>query len=111
MNERYHKYEESYKRYRDAHKEKMSEIQIIERNKRRFGGMRDNILERDLWRCVSCGMTNEQHIVIFARSITIDHIDGNRNNNKVDNLQTLCLRCHGAKDVKRRKDRLQKRLK
>jgi len=77
-------------------------------SKYRFGGLRDFILERDNWQCVQCGMKQEQHIILFGHSLTIDHIDGkgryseNQNNNP-DNLQTLCLRCHGIKDISRRK--------
>ena len=77
------------------------------KNKLRYGGLRETVLERDNWQCVECGMTNEQHIVIFGRNITLDHIDGNgiyskKPNNTLENLQTLCLRCHGLKDQKRR---------
>lgn len=76
-------------------------------NKNRFGGNRDAVLERDNWQCQECGMTNEQHIVIFGRSITVDHIDGSgryskNKNHEVNNLITLCLKCHGSKDSKRR---------
>lgn len=70
---------------------------------KKYDGNREAVLERDNWQCVKCGMTNEQHIVIFARQITIDHIDGNGRysdnpNNNIENLQTLCCRCHGRKD-------------
>uniref|UniRef100_A0A6M3J1Y1 Putative homing endonuclease n=1 Tax=viral metagenome TaxID=1070528 RepID=A0A6M3J1Y1_9ZZZZ len=73
---------------------------------KRFGGLRDIVLERDDFSCVECDMNNEQHIVIFGRGITVDHIDGNGRysktpNNTLDNLQTLCLRCHGKKDRQR----------
>ena len=73
----------------------------------RFGGNRERVLERDNWQCVKCGMNQEQHIVLFGRSITIDHIDGKgryskEQNNNLENLQTLCLRCHGKKDIQKR---------
>lgn len=68
-----------------------------------FGGNRQKALERDNWQCVECGMNQEQHIVIFGRSLTVDHIDGKGRNSKnpnhrLFNLQTLCCRCHGLKD-------------
>jgi hypothetical protein len=44
-------------------------------------------------------------MVKYNRDITVDHIDGNGRrkpkhlkNNSLDNLQTLCLSCHGKKD-------------
>lgn len=75
--------------------------------KRNFGENGLKALERDNFKCVKCGMTNEEHIKTFRRRITIDHIDGfGRNsktkNNDTSNLQTLCLVCHGKKDIKRR---------
>ena len=79
---------------------------LISLNKKRFGGQRQFILKRDNWSCVNCGMTNKEHIEIFKRQITIDHIDGcGRNsinpNNSKENLQTLCLKCHGKKDFRK----------
>jgi len=67
-----------------------------------FGGMRDEVLERDNWSCVDCGMNNEQHIIIFGRRLNIHHKDGNgqsskKPNNNINNLETLCVRCHGKK--------------
>lgn len=70
-----------------------------------FGGLRNFVLERDNWQCKECGMSQEQHIILFNRSLTIHHKDGNGKNkkredknNNIDNLETLCLRCHGRKD-------------
>jgi len=62
------------------------------------GKKRKEILERDNYSCVQCGMTDEQHKEKWGRPITIDHKDKNRKNNGPENLQTLCLTCHGAKD-------------
>lgn len=74
----------------------------------RFGGLREAVLERDSYACVHCGMTNEEHKKLWNRDISIDHIDGTgvntpreNKNNSLDNLQTLCLRCHGRKDALR----------
>jgi hypothetical protein len=63
------------------------------------GGMRRQVLNRDGYKCVSCGMTNAEHHLRWNRAITIDHKDKNRKNNTLGNLQTLCLICHGRKDV------------
>lgn len=118
MQTRAKKYKDSYKKYRDENKEKIKELKKswYQKNKEkikeeqtqwrdsfRFGSNREKVLERDNWQCVECEMTQEQHMALFGRSLTIDHIDGQgRNsknpNNELENLQTLCLRCHSSKD-------------
>lgn len=74
-------------------------------SKTRFGGNRLDVLERDNWSCVKCGMGNEEHLERYHKTITIDHIDGRgscskEKNNNMSNLQTLCLSCHLKKDRK-----------
>jgi cytochrome c553 len=46
--------------------------------------------------------------ITFGKDITVHHIDGNgknnivkEKNNSLENLVTLCLKCHGAEDSKR----------
>lgn len=75
-----------------------------------FGGKRELAIIRDGEKCVKCGMTREEHKQIYKRDITVDHIDGrglkvpaNMKNNSLDNLQTLCMPCHGRKDGARGK--------
>lgn len=63
------------------------------------GGLREQVLERGGRRCVKCGMTDAEHRTLWGRPITVDHKDKNRQHNTLDNLQTLCLRCHGRKDI------------
>jgi hypothetical protein len=75
----------------------------VKKNNARFNGKRISILERDGYKCVDCNMTQEEHLKKWNKSLTINHIDGNgRNsdfpNNDENNLETLCLRCHGLKD-------------
>ena len=43
-------------------------------------------------RCSSCGF-----IPINPCQLDVDHIDGDHNNNALDNLQTLCANCHRLK--------------
>jgi len=63
------------------------------------GKLRRAVLERDGYRCVQCGMSDDEHRHSWARPITIDHKDKNRKHNTLDNLQTLCLSCHSRKDL------------
>lgn len=107
------KYRETRRKYRDKNKEKLKnyhkkwisenpEWRIKQYQKKYFNGLTDKVYERDNWTCQECGMTQEQHIIIFNRQLTIHHIDGNgvyskKQNNDIENLITLCLRCHGKK--------------
>ena len=100
------KIKEYFRKYRKENPEKMRELIMKSMNKKRSGGMREFVMERDNWECQNCGMSNEQHILAFNRQLTIDHIDGKGRyskipNNDPDNLQVLCLRCHGKKDHRR----------
>ena len=76
----------------------------------RFGYKRLEVLQRDNYTCCVCGMTDAEHRQRFRRAITIDHKDGQGRYSKVknhnlDNLWTLCLPCHGRKDIQRRYSR------
>lgn len=71
-----------------------------------FGGNRELAIQRDGEKCVVCLMTRVEHRAKYKRDITVDHIDGkgrntpaNERNHSLDNLQTLCLKCHGSKDI------------
>ncbi len=44
--------------------------------------------------CQKCGISKE------IAALEVDHIDGNRSNNREDNLQTLCTKCHIEKTIK-----------
>lgn len=90
--------------------EKMKTYLREKRDRDRFSGLREKIIKRDGGKCVDCGMSREEHILKFGCDITINHKDGKgrnskKKNNSKDNLETLCLVCHGKKDVvRRRKD-------
>lgn len=41
--------------------------------------------------CVKCGYSHD------VRMLDVDHVDGNRKNNDIGNLQVLCVWCHALK--------------
>lgn len=64
-----------------------------------FDGNKQKVLERDNFQCQECGMTQERHIDLFNFRLIVHHIDGKgrrckTKNNNIDNLITLCVRCH-----------------
>lgn len=72
-------------------------------HKIRFGGLREEVLKRDKYQCVMCGMTNAEHKEKWNCNLTINHINhkgrhSTQPDNRLENLETLCLRCHGHKD-------------
>ena len=87
------------KKYCETHKEEIIERSRITRNKVYFDGRCDEVFERDNWQCQECGISPEQSILLFNRRLAIHHIDGKGakaeiQNNDLDNLITLCIRCH-----------------
>ncbi|GAA0069256.1 hypothetical protein UT300003_07790 [Clostridium sardiniense] len=67
---------------------------------------RKKALERDKYRCVDCGITNEESKKIFKASLSIHHIKPFRlfsnyiEANSLDNLESLCNICHMRKERK-----------
>jgi cytochrome c553 len=75
-------------------------------HRKRFGGLRERVIQRDDEQCTICGMTRQEHYQKWAKDITVDHMDGNgryspKKNHDIDNMRTLCLSCHGREDQKR----------
>ena len=85
-------------------------------NRYRFWGNYEKVLKRDNYECVKCGLENKEHIKKYWCNITIDHIDwlwrnSESKNNNINNLQTLCLKCHWEKDTKRTKHYINSKIK
>lgn len=83
------------------------------RDKSRVNGLRQDVYERDNFQCVKCGMTQEQHLVLFNKKLLIHHEDDNGRlsdtpNHVIDNLITVCFRCHNTiHKVRTKKDKFQ----
>ena len=59
-----------------------------------FRKIRPKILKRDNYNCQNCGMTQEEHFAIYGRDIEVHHIDYDKQNNREENLITLCKQCN-----------------
>jgi len=56
--------------------------------------LKEFIRERDNHICQKCGITQEEYIKKYNQKLHVHHINDNKKNNKLDNLLTLCIRCH-----------------
>jgi 5-methylcytosine-specific restriction endonuclease McrA len=70
-------------------------------HKRHYSGNREDVLKRDGYKCVICGISRKDHISKTGRDLSVDHIDGigtydlvGGKRNELDRLQTLCSACH-----------------
>ncbi len=81
-----------------GNREKKNQRTRINNARINFGGNKYFVLERDGYKCIICGMTNDEHLLKYGRRITVNHINGDRSNNKMNNLETLCSKCHSSKD-------------
>lgn len=57
---------------------------------REFKEIREFVIKRDFERCVKCGIRRDE----ITQDLDVHHIDGDRQNNKAQNLVTLCRSCH-----------------
>lgn len=65
--------------------------------------LKDEIRERDNYKCQLCGLTEEESLQLWKKRLAINHIDYDKTNNKKDNLITLCLRCNSKINFEREK--------
>jgi len=60
-------------------------------DKNRFGGLREKVLERDGYQCVSC--TKD---ISGKNMACVHHLNHDKKDNRMENLQSLCKSCHPA---------------
>lgn len=56
--------------------------------------LKESVRKRDDYICQNCGMTEEEHLIVYGRVIHVHHIDYNKKNNIKNNLITLCQGCN-----------------
>lgn len=59
------------------------------------------IRKRDNYTCQNCGLTNEEHLIVYDRSLTVHHIDYNKENCSEENLISLCVQCNSRANFNR----------
>lgn len=89
------------KKYMEEHKEERKAYSVKWRDKNRLGNNTQKVYERDNFQCTMCGMSQEQHLTLFNRKLIIHHNDengrlSNTPNHDIDNLITVCFRCHNT---------------
>lgn len=70
-----------------------------ERDEQYFGGNREVALKRDNYRCQSCSTTQEESLKKLKRDLYVVHIK-DKDNQKLENLLTLCRKCHNVRMMK-----------
>lgn len=56
--------------------------------------LKEQIRKRDNYTCQKCGITEEEHLIVYGMVLCIHHIDYNKENCEEDNLTTLCNECN-----------------
>ncbi len=64
----------------------------------KFFSKRKTIFQRDKFQCQKCGITNDEYLILFNKSLDVHHIDFNKFNNDDSNLITLCRKCNVRAD-------------
>jgi hypothetical protein len=63
--------------------------------------LKESIRDRDNHECQNCGMTEEEHLIVYGRILYVHHIDYNKKNCKEDNLITTCFGCNNRANFNR----------
>ena len=64
--------------------------------------LKQKIRKRDNYTCQICGMTEEEHIIVYGVNLSIHHIDYNKKNSSKDDLTSLCIPCHARTNYNRK---------
>jgi hypothetical protein len=56
--------------------------------------LKESIRKRDNYECQNCGMTEEEHLIVWGQVLHVHHIDYNKKNCEENNLITTCHQCN-----------------
>ena len=61
----------------------------------RFNDEFKNIIRlRDNFCCFNCGISEQKHLILFGRKLSVHHINYNKKDTYLSNCITLCLKCN-----------------
>lgn len=63
--------------------------------------LRAKIRKRDNYICQKCGITEEEHLIVYGKVLSVHHIDYNKENIDPKNLTSLCKSCHAKTNYNR----------
>ena len=63
--------------------------------------LKEQIRQRDNYTCQNCGMTEEEHLIVWGQVLHVHHIDYNKKNCKEDNLIGVCMGCNARANANR----------
>lgn len=63
--------------------------------------LKAKIRKRDNYICQVCGMTEEEHLVVYGCNLTIHHADYDKNNCEESNLFSTCFACNARVNFNR----------
>ena len=87
--------------YYKNHRETINMKNRSRKEKRSFGGRRNEILQAYRYKCVLCDMSDNDSVGTWGARLEIHHKDGNNMNSdtpnhNTENLMVLCKRCHAS---------------
>ncbi len=56
--------------------------------------LKEQIRKRDNYTCQKCNITEEEHLIVYGKVLSIHHIDYDKDNLNDNNLISLCIACN-----------------
>lgn len=55
---------------------------------------KEKVRSRDNYTCQICGMSEEEHLIVYGVNLSVHHIDYDKKNTIEENTISLCIPCH-----------------